>query len=58
VNPMPARVTQVSPSLRVRLEHATTDSAAVNLDAKTFSIGDRVAVVAYGSRLLVLGKET
>lgn len=55
MDPHPATVTQVSP-LRVMLDGAATDSPALHFSAVYAPVlDDRVAVVAYDSRLLVLG---
>lgn len=51
----PATVTATSP-LQVRLDGAATATNALRLDSYTPAVDDRVAVVQFGSRLLVLGK--
>lgn len=51
-------VTSASP-LRVRLDTELSDGPAKTLDGKTFTIGDRVAVLVRNPQApLVLGKES
>lgn len=56
MTPMPASVTQASPLL-VLVDGATQATPAVRLASYTATLADRVIVVRYGTRLLVLGKE-
>lgn len=56
MTPRPATVTQASPLL-VQLDGSTQPTPAVRLASYTPTLGARVAVIAYGSRLLVLGEE-
>jgi len=51
----PATVTQASP-LFVRLDLSATAVPALRLTSYTATLSDRVAVVRFGSQLLVLGK--
>lgn len=51
----PATVTQASPLL-VRLDSSATATPALRLTSYTAVLADRVAVVRFGSQLLVLGK--
>lgn len=50
-------VTAVGPPLQVRLDGATTASAATRLAAYTPVVGHRVRVAVDGSSLIVLGQE-
>lgn len=55
MNILTGTVTQVTPLL-VQLEGAATATPSVRLASYTVTLSDKVLVLVYGSRLLVLGK--
>ena len=55
MNILTGTVTQAAPLL-VQLEGAATPTPAVRLASYTVTLSDKVLLLVYGSRLLVLGK--